>query len=105
MYFLGILGIIDYIFWQQSRISQLQNQLTADLPTVTAVQGTADQWRKVEWAVDPKLYAVELLNQVAGLLPEQGMRLTAFQIEKGKVIIRGEASTAARALKFNADVT
>jgi len=104
IYLLGILGIIAYIFWQQSRISQLQNQLTADLPTVTAVQGTADQWRKVEWAVDPKLYAVELLNQVASLLPEKGMRLTAFQIEKGKVIIRGEASTAAGAFKFNEDI-
>ena len=104
IYLLGILGIIAYIFWQQSRISQLQNQLTAELPTVTAVQGTADQWRKVEWAVDPKLYAVELLNQVASLLPEQGMRLTAFQIEKGKVIIRGEASTAAGAFKFNEDI-
>jgi hypothetical protein len=104
IYLLGILGIVAYIFWQQNRISQLQHQLTADLPTVTAVQGTADQWRKVEWAVDPKLYAVELLNQVASLLPPQGMRLTAFQIEKGKVIIRGEASTAAVAFKFSEDI-
>jgi hypothetical protein len=104
IYLLGILGIIAYIFWQQSRISQLQNQLTAELPTVTAVQGTADQWRKVQWAVDPKMYAVELLHQVADLLPPQGMRMTAFQIEKGKVIIRGEASTAAAAFKFNEDI-
>jgi hypothetical protein len=104
IYLLGILSIIAYIFWQQSRITQLQNQLSADLPTVTAVQGTADQWRKVQWAVDPKLYAVELLHQVADLLPPQGMRLTAFQIEKGKVIIRGEASTAAAAFKLNEDI-
>jgi hypothetical protein len=104
IYLLGILGIIVYIFWQQSRISQLQNQLTAELPTVTAVQGTADQWHKVQWAVDPKMYAVELLHQVADLLPPQGMRMTAFQIEKGKVIIRGEASTAAAAFKFNEDI-
>jgi hypothetical protein len=104
IYLLGILGVIAYIFWQQSRIGQLQNQLSAELPTVTAVQGTADQWRKVQWAVDPKLYAVELLSQVAGQLPQQGMRLTAFQIEKGKVIIRGEASTAAAAFKFNEDI-
>jgi len=104
IYLLGILGIIAYIFWQQNRISQLQNQLTAQLPTVTAIQGTADQWRKVQWAVDPKLYAVELLHQVADLLPPQGMRMTAFQIEKGKVIIRGEASTAAAAFKFNEDI-
>jgi hypothetical protein len=104
IYLLGILGIIAYIFWQQTRITQLQHQLSADLPTVTAVQGTADQWRKVQWAVDPKLYAVELLHQVADLLPPQGMRLTAFQIEKGKVVIRGEASTAAAAFKLNEDI-
>jgi len=103
-YLLGILAIVGYIFWQQNRITQLQNQLSADLPTVTAVQGTADQWRKVEWAVDPKLYAVELLHQVADLLPPQGMRLTAFQIEKGKLILHGEASTAAAAFKFNDDI-
>jgi hypothetical protein len=103
-YLLGILAIVGYIFWQQNRITQLQNQLSADLPTVTAVQGTADQWRKVEWAVDPKLYAVELLHQVADLLPPQGMRLTAFQIEKGKLILHGEASTAAAAFKFNEDI-
>jgi hypothetical protein len=104
IYLLGILGIIAYIFWQQTRITQLQHQLTADLPTVSAVQGTADQWRKVQWAVDPKLYAVELFHQVAVLLPPQGMRLTAFQIEKGKVVIRGEASTAAAAFKLNEDI-
>jgi hypothetical protein len=103
-YLLGILAFIAYIFWQQNRITQLQNQLSAELPTVSAVQGTADQWRKVEWAVDPKLYAVELLHQVADLLPAQGMRLTSFQIEKGKVIIHGEASTAAAAFKFNEDI-
>jgi hypothetical protein len=104
IYLLGILGIIAYILWQQNRITQLQNQLSAARPTVTAVQGTADQWRKVQWAVDPKLYAVELLHQVGDLLPQQGMRLTAFQIEKGKVVIRGEASTAAAAFKFNEDI-
>jgi hypothetical protein len=103
-YLLGILAIIGYILWQQNRITQLQNQLSAELPTVTAVQGTADQWHKVEWAVDPKLYAVELLHQFADLLPAQGMRLTAFQIEKGKLIVRGEASTAAAAFKLNEDI-
>jgi hypothetical protein len=103
-YLLGILAIVGYIFWQQNRIGQLQNQLDAERPTVTAIQGTADQWHKVEWAVDPKLYAVELLHQVADLLPPQGMRLTAFQIEKGKLVIRGEASTAAAAFKFDEDI-
>jgi Fimbrial assembly protein (PilN) len=104
IYLFCILGIIGYIFWQQSRIAQLQNQISAELPTVKAIQNTADQWKKVEWAVDPKLYAVELLHQVASLLPPQGMRLTAFQIEKGKVIIRGEASTAAAAFKLHQNI-
>ncbi|MBV9875364.1 MAG: hypothetical protein JO025_11595 [Verrucomicrobia bacterium] len=103
-YLLAVLAFIGYIYWEQHRITELQNQLSAEHPTVAAIQGTADQWRKVEWAVDPKMYAVELLHQVADLLPPQGMRLTAFQIEKGKLIVRGEASTAAAAFKFNEDI-
>jgi hypothetical protein len=71
---------------------------------VAAIQGTAERWRQVEWAVNPKLYPVELLYQVAGLLPHDGLRLTAFEIQNGKVVIRGEASTSPAVFKFAEDI-
>ena len=47
---------------------------------------------------------MELLYQVAGLLPHDGLRLTAFEIQNGKVVIRGEASTSPAVFKFAEDI-
>ena len=47
---------------------------------------------------------MEVLYQVASLLPPDGMRLTGVEAQKGKVTIRGEASTAPAAFKFAEDI-
>jgi hypothetical protein len=90
--------------WQRFRVNQLQGQVRSEAPTVGAIEGTADRWRKVQWAIDPRLYPVELLHQVAKLLPGEGMRLTGFEVQKGKVLVHGEASAAPAAFKFAEDV-
>jgi hypothetical protein len=104
VYVAAIASLVGYIAWQRFQLSLLRKQLASDLPTVQAIQATADEWKKVEWAVDPQLYPVEILYQVAALIPEQGMRLTAFEISKGKLSIRGEASGAAGAFKLAEDI-
>jgi hypothetical protein len=104
IYLIAIAALVGYIGWQKFQASQLRRQLVTELPTVQAIQATADEWKKVEWAVDPQLYPVEVLYQVAQLIPAQGLRLTAFEIVKGKLSIRGEASGAAAAFKFAEDV-
>jgi hypothetical protein len=104
IYLAAIAGLIGYIGWQKFQAAQLRKQLATELPTVQAIQATADEWKKVEWAVDPQLYPIEILHQVAALIPAQGLRLTAFEIAKGKLSIRGEASGAAAAFKFAEDV-
>ena len=104
VYLAAIAGLVGYIAWQKFQLSQLRNQLAAELPTVQAIQATADEWKKVEWAVDPQLYPVEILHQIATLIPAQGLRLTAFEIAKGKLSIRGESSGAAAAFKLAEDI-
>jgi hypothetical protein len=104
IYLAALLALGGYIAWQKFQISELRKRLAVELPTVQAIQGTADEWKKVAWAVDPQLYPVEILHQVAGLIPAQGLRLTAFEIVKGKLSIRGEASGAAAAFKFAEDI-
>jgi formylmethanofuran dehydrogenase subunit C len=47
---------------------------------------------------------VELLNQVSGLLPADGLRLTAFESSNGKIVIKGEASNPPAAFKFSEDI-
>jgi hypothetical protein len=104
VYLAGILAVIGYIGWQKFQLSRMRRQLARELPTVQAIQATADEWKKVAWAVDPQLYPVEILHQVAALIPGLGLRLTAFEIAKGKLSIRGEASGAAAAFKFAEDI-
>jgi hypothetical protein len=104
VYILGVLGLVGYIYWQRFVADNLRRHIQEQAPTVAAIQGTAERWRQVEWAVNPKLYPVELLYQISGLLPPDGLRLTALEIQKGNVLIRGEASTAPAAFKFAEDI-
>jgi len=104
VYLAAIAALVGYIGWQKFQLSQMRKQLATEFPTVQAIQATSDEWKKVEWAVDPQLYPVEILYQVAALIPAQGMRLTAFEIVKGKLSIRGEASGAAAAFKLAEDI-
>jgi hypothetical protein len=103
--YLGLVAsVMGYMAWERTQIRRLEQSLAGDAPTVRAIQGTADRWRNLQWAVDPHVYPVELLNQISSLLPPQGMHLTAFELQKGKVIVRGEASTAPAAFKFAEDI-
>jgi hypothetical protein len=104
LYLLGVAAFAGYLFWQRHIAGNLRRQIQEQAPTVAAIQRTAERWRQVEAAVNPKLYPVEVLYQVASLLPPDGMRLTGVEVQKGKVTIRGEASTAPAAFKFAEDV-
>ena len=104
LYLLGITAFAGYLYWQKQVAGKLREQIEKQAPTVAAIQKTAEQWRQVEEAVNPALYPVEVLYQVSGLLPPDGMRLTSFEVEKGKVTLRGEASTAPAAFKFAEDI-
>ena len=104
IYVLGVLGLIGSIFWQRHVADDLRRQIQGQAPTVAAIQRTAERWLQVELAVNPKFYPVEVLYQVSGLLPHDGLRLTALEIQNGKVAIRGEASTSPAAFKFAEDI-
>jgi len=104
LYLLAIASLIGYIGYQRYAAASLSRRLAGQEPTVSAIQGTADRWRQVQWAVDPHLYLAELLYQVASLLPPNGLRLTGLDAQKGKVVIKGEASGAPAAFKLAEDI-
>jgi hypothetical protein len=104
LYLLVIAALGAWVGWQTVAVRKLQEELKGQTPTVTAIEGTAARWRRVEWAVNPKLFPVEILYQISGLLPPDGLRLTGMDLEKGKVIVKGEASTAPGAFKFAEDI-
>jgi hypothetical protein len=104
LYLLSIAAFAGYLYWQKKVAADLRTKIQKQAPTVAAIQTTAERWRQVEAAVNPRVFPVELLFQIASLLPPDGMRLTGFEIEKEKVTVRGEASTAPAAFKFAEDI-
>jgi hypothetical protein len=104
VYALGVVGMIGYNFWQRRQADDLRQEIERQAPTVAAIQETADRWRHMQLAIDPKVYPIEILYQVSSLLPHDGLRLTGLDIQNGKVVIHGEASTSPAAFKFSEDI-
>ncbi len=82
----------------------LQQELDRDAATVTETTETMKRWEALSAAIDPLGYPLEVLYQTARLLPKDGVRLTLFEMNLGRVVIQGEASTFPAAQRFQDDV-
>lgn len=80
--------------------SRLRAQLDAIMPAVQEMQNTARRLDALNPALDTKTYPLEILYRVTALLPEQGVRLTRFEITADRLEIGGESTTAREAFDF-----
>jgi Tfp pilus assembly protein PilN len=86
--------------WRDSRVNRAEQELAAVQPEIERVREAQSRWLDLETAVNPDLYPVELFHQIVALLPEQGVRLQEFQVDDGRLIVKGEATTVNHALGF-----
>ena len=86
--------------WIASDLNHAEAVLAAEQPEIDLVREAQSNWLEMETSINPDLYPVELFHQVVSLLPEEGIRLKEFQIEDGRLIVSGEASTVNHALGF-----
>ena len=73
-------------------------------PDLQSIRDAQQKWATMESAVNPDQYAVELFHQVANLLPQEGVRLTTFDIKEGHIILGGEATNQALAGALREDL-
>ena len=86
--------------WIGSDLNRAEAALAAEQPEIDLVREAQSNWLEMEPAINPDIYPVELFHQVVSLLPEEGIRLKEFQIEDGRLIVSGEATTIGHALGF-----
>lgn len=86
--------------WRESHLNQAGLELTASQPEIDLVREAQAHWLDMESAINPDLYPVELFHQIVSLLPDEGIRLKEFQIENGRLVVSGEATTVNQALGF-----
>lgn len=86
--------------WRESKISAASAQVAAQQPEIELIREAQGNWLEMESAIDPNLYPLEIYHQIVSLLPPEGIRLKEFQIDNGKVVIAGEATSVNHALGF-----
>jgi Tfp pilus assembly protein PilN len=82
----------------------LRSAIQAEAPQVDAVRAAMQRWNSIESAIDPRRYPIEILYQAVRLLPEDGVRLTLFQMDLDRVVVAGEASTLQAAQRFQEEL-
>jgi len=99
-----VLLLAGQTLWLHWKARQLRAEIDRNAPAVEAAESAMDKWQALLPALEPSTYPLEVLFQIARLLPEDGVRLTLFEMNLDRVLIQGEASTLAAALKFQDDL-
>lgn len=88
------------LHWRESKINTASAQVDAQQPEIETIREAQANWLEMESAIDPDLYPLEIYHQIVSLLPPEGIRLKEFQIDNGKIVIAGEATSVNHALGF-----
>jgi hypothetical protein len=88
------------IEWREVGLEKALAQISTQQPEIEIVREAQANWAEMEPAIDPDLYPAEIFHQVVLLLPPEGIRLKEFQIDGGKLVVAGEATTVNHALGF-----
>ena len=70
------------------------------MPDATRIQQIQSVWGALKDSVEPDSYPWEIFHQCAVLLPAHGVRLTHFEVNGPRLVVRGEASTTAHAIQY-----
>ena len=94
-----------YLAWTKRQVQKVDREIAQMQPQVQAIGEMQQRWRALRPAIDPKLFAVEILYLVRSSLPSEEVLMTVFdysQTNDGnwQFTIEGEAPTAALAVEF-----
>ena len=104
VYLARVLVLAGQTLWLHWRARKLQSEIASVAPAVTTTKDAMNKWQALQPALEPATYPLEVLFQTARLLPKDGVRLTLFEMNLDRVLIQGEASTLAAAIKFQDDL-
>lgn len=95
-----VIGGWIYLHHRESALSAREAELAELMPDASRMQQIQGTWQELKDALEPDAYPWEIFHQCAVLLPSQGVRLTHFEINGPRLVVRGEASTTAQAIQY-----
>lgn len=101
---LAVVGAVGFVIWNSDRqIRLLDVQIERDEAVAAPIRDVAERWRRVEPAVNPRYFPIEILHHVVAVIPES-VRLTVFEMTPESVLIEGEAKNVSAATDFLAKI-
>lgn len=99
--YLALLGIFGAVLATDMwKAHGLRAQAAALETPASAARKEITRWREIRSAVDPRMFALDLLAAVAAQLSSDQVRLTVFSLESGRLSLAGEAPSVPLAYAF-----
>lgn len=101
LYALGLMGAAGYLGWIYQDITRMNTRISANAGTVQEIQTASAGWSELTLVVDPKSYALEILDRLTKLLPDEGVRVVEFDLRGYEFNLIGEARNHHAAIAFS----
>ncbi len=105
VYLLLVGGLVGYRWWVERALEQKLREISESSGMVQQLKQTAQLWQALQPVIDPEHYPLELLWKCTRLVPQDGVRLTLFDCDRGKITIQGEAQSQEAAFRFTTELS
>ncbi len=99
-YGIAVAGFLSGLGWEYRKILSLEKEAASLSGPAAAARSEISRWREIRAAVDPRIFALDLLAAVAADLPSDQVRLTLCSLEAGGLAVAGEAPSVPEAYEF-----
>ncbi len=93
-----------YLQFLERAAAQLGAAVDTTAKPAAQVKKTAERWKALSPAIEPKMYPMVLLSEITKLLPPSGIVIRQYEIRGNEIDIRGDARDAQRAFQFVEDL-
>ncbi len=99
-YALILLGVTADLVVRKIQLQNLTSRLASMETAAADSQNMVTTWNESRAAVDPGAFAIDQLDAVASQIPGEQVRLTQYNLDKGRLVITGEAVDVSQAYEF-----
>jgi len=100
IYALLLLLVAADLVWQRLQLRALAAELGTIQASADSGQQLVSSWTDFRPALDPDTFAIDQLDAVASQIPGEQVRLTQYNMDKGRLVIAGEAADVSQAYEF-----
>lgn len=93
-----------YLRFQEIQAARLQTDVDATSTPSAQVRKTAENWKALAPAIEPRRYPMVLLAEMTKLMPPSGLVIRRFNIKDNSIDLQGDARDAQTAVQFMEDL-